>query len=144
METLNTTPVSQAERVAVAPVAVPRPQAAARPALPENDGSAQPDYKVEISPQARVAADSHANAPTASQAKSPEKNPAPKIEAKAPVVESSYAQFMVAKNNRVVMKLLNQTDHDVIKEVPSRDDRHIRDTVARLVDNNGNLLTPER
>ncbi|MBF0291213.1 MAG: hypothetical protein HQK86_03555 [Nitrospinae bacterium] len=144
METLNTTPVSQAERVAVAPVAVPRPQTAAHPALPEDAGSAQPDYTVEISSQARVAADTHANATSAPELKSQEKNPAPKAESKAPVVESNYAQFMVAKNNRVVMKLLKQTDHNVIKEVPSRDDRHIRDTVARLLDNDGNLLTPER
>jgi hypothetical protein len=143
MEALSTAPVSQAERVAVAQVAAPRPQAAARPASPENANAPRPDFTVEISAQARVAADSHTSAPSEPQAKPAAKNPAPEAPTKAPTVESSYAQFMVAKNNRIVMKLLKQADHNVIKEVPSSDDRHIRDTVARLVESKGDLLAPE-
>lgn len=143
METLSTAPVSQAERVAVAPVAAPRPQTADRPPLPENARPAQPDYTVAISAQARVAADSHANAPSEPQVKSSAKNPAPKAETRTPTAESNYAQFSVEKNSRVVMRLLKQADHNVIKEVPSSDDRHIRDTVARLVESKGDLLAPE-
>jgi hypothetical protein len=144
METQNAAPVAQATRVAVAPVEASRPQTAAPPALTEPVRAAQPDYTVNISAQARAVADTRAIAQSREQVKTAAKTPAPRAEAGASVAESSYAQFLVAKNNRVVMKLVNQEDNKVVKEVPSTEDRHIRDTVARLMDNGGNLLAPER
>jgi hypothetical protein len=90
-----------------------------------------------------MAADTRSNAQGAQPVKSAVKGPAVKAEAKTPTAESSAAEFAVEKNNRVVMRVLKQPGDSVIKEVPSSDDRHIRDTVARLLDNGGNLLGPE-
>ena len=143
METLNTASVSQAERVAVTPAVSGRPQVAANPAPAQNAEQAQSDYKVEISTQARVAADIRSHEQAAQQAKTADTAPVSNTETRSPTAESNYAEFTVAKNNRVVMRVLKQADDNVIKEVPSSEDRHIRDTVARLLDNGGNLLAPE-
>lgn len=144
METLNTTSVSQAERVAVTPVvAAARPQTATHSDPAQNAEPAESDYTVDISAQARIAAEKRSNEQAAQQAKSEDQGSAPNPEVKIHTAESNYAEFVVAKNNRVVMRLLKQQDDNVIKEVPSSEDRHIRDTVARLLDNKGNLLAPE-
>jgi len=142
VETLNTTSVSQADRVAVTPVAATRPQTAPNPAPAQNVKPAQYD-SVDISAQARIAADTRSNAQGAQQVKSAAKGPTVKAESNTPTADSSSAEFAVEKNNRVVMRVLKQPGDSVIKEVPSSDDRHIRDTVARLLDNGGNLLGPE-
>lgn len=143
METLSTTSVSQAERVAATPVAAARPQAAASSAPPQNIKPTQPDYTVNISAQARTIADRSSNAQGGQQVKPVGKGPAPKAEAKTPVAQSSQAEFAVEKNNRVVMRVLEQPSGNVVRELPSSDERHIRDTVARLVENGGNLLAAE-
>jgi hypothetical protein len=142
METLNTTSVAQADRVAVTPVAAPRPQAAASSAPVQNAKPAQSDF-VDISAQARMAADTRSNTQAAQPVKSADKGSAVKAESKTSAAESNSAEFAVEKNNRVVMRVLKQPGDSVVKEVPSSDDRHVRDTVARLLDNGGNLLAPE-
>lgn len=142
METLSATSVSQAERVAATPVAAVRPQAAPSSAPPQNVKSAQPDYTVDISAQARTVADRSSSGQSAQQAKPVGKGSAPKVEAKTSAAQSSQAEFAVEKNNRVVMRVLEQPSGNVVRELPSSDERHIRDTVARLVENGGNLLAP--
>lgn len=141
METLNAASASQAERVAVTPVATARPQAAAPSPPVQNSKPAHADT-VDISVQARIAANASSSTKPELQVKAVSKGPAVRTDNKIPAAEPSQAEFDVAENNRVVMRILKQPGDSVVKEVPSRDERHIRDTVARLLDNEGNLLAP--
>lgn len=63
-------------------------------------------------------------------------------------MEAQYAQFntnlqrnySVEANRRVVMRVTHRGDDTLVKEVPSREDRHVRDAMVEYVKSDGKLI----
>jgi len=141
---------SAAPRVSVQTAApAPKPQAAKA----EAPRAEAPVDKVTLSTDAKSVVENHGAAVAAAGEKNtPKKSEAaPKKEAKAeaPQVKApQYAQFnsdlsrsySVEKNDRIVMRVMQKDDKKVIKEVPARQERHVRDSMVSYIENDGKIV----